>query len=293
MLNVQELKEKAVSFLEKNGPTIPVRIGKELDVDPMWAGAILSELLQHHNVKFSSMKVGSTPIYYLEGQEQQLEKFADEHLKGIPKETYLKLKKNKFLEDKTQDPQTRVALRSLKDFAIMFNNDGEIFWKYAFTPEDEIRELFGETTKDEQEEEAPESEEVEEEKPEIPEPKKIEEKQPEDIFEKEEKLEEPKESILDLVKKRLEKLNIRLLEETDVKKREFTGLGRMNGPLGETEILIIAKDKKNITDKDLEKIFEQIKEQKKQVLLFTTGEIAKKSIEAYRDYKDLIRIKPL
>ena len=97
MINVQELKQKAIKYLEINGPTIPVRIGKELGVDPMWAGAILSELLQHHNIKFTSMKVGSTPIYYLEGQEKQLEKFADEHLKDIPKKAYLLLKQKIIL----------------------------------------------------------------------------------------------------------------------------------------------------------------------------------------------------
>ena len=96
-----------------------------------------------------------------------------------------------------------------------------------------------------------------------------------------------------MVGPKLEKLNIKILEETDVKKKELKLLGRMNGPLGETEILIMAKDKKSLTEKDFEKIFEQIKEEKKQVLLFTTGEIAKKAIEPYRDYKHLIKVRPL
>jgi hypothetical protein len=247
MIDVQELKSKAMKYLEESGPTIPVRIAKELKIDPIWASAILSELLNQQNVKFTSMKVGSTPIYYLVGQEKQLEKFADEHLKGIPKEAYLKLKENKFLEDKTQDPQTRVALRSLKDFATMFHRGGEIFWKYAFVSDNEIRELLEENTDDKQGEEklTEKAETIEETQEDSAQNEKIQvetkkeeepaQKEVEDIFEKSDS-EENKESLLDLVKEKLEKSNIKLIEETDVKKREFTGLGRMQGVLGETEI---------------------------------------------------------
>jgi DNA-binding Lrp family transcriptional regulator len=278
MIDVQELKQKALSYLEKNGPTIPVRIARELNIDPMWAGAILSELLQHHNVKLSSMKVGSTPIYLLEGQEQGLEKFANEHLKGIPKEAYLLLQKEKLLKDAEQEPQTRVALRSLRDFAVMFDKDGEAYWKYAFATEEELKEPDVE--------ESPEEEIEEEAEPE-------EEKKVEEIFEEAEEEETNQPSLLERVKEKLEKLNIKILEETDIKKRELKILGRMQGNLGETEVLIMAKDKKSLTDKDFEKIFEIISEEKKLVLLFTTGEIAKKSIESYRKYKNLIRVRPL
>ncbi len=344
MINVQELKQKAIAYLERNGPTIPVRIARELKVDPMWAGAILSELLQHHNIKFTSMKVGSTPIYYLEGQEKQLEKFADEHLKDIPKQTYLLLKKEIVLDDAMQNPQTRVALRSLKDFAVMFNNNGRIMWRYAFATEEEVDEGLGisKNTAEEESEGKEEnnrsvingddsgsqneqskidelggrgstiltnkannkqnaSSELRNEDPEAPEEKneeaeeESEGKQPENIFEetKGETTDAEEKSLLELVGPKLEKLNIKILEETDVKKKELKLLGRMNGPLGETEILIMAKDKKSLTEKDFEKIFEQIKEEKKQVLLFTTGEIAKKAIEPYRDYKHLIKVRPL
>ena len=269
---MQELKQKALSYIEQAGPTIPVRLAKELNVDPIWAGAILSEMIQQHDVKITSMKIGSTPVYYLEGQEQKLEEFADKHLNGIPKEAYLLLKKVRKLIDNEQEPQIRIALRSLKDFAIKKQEGESIIWTYYLSEED---------SQDETTEETKAIEETKEEE--------TEEKHLEPIFEETEE----KRDILAEVKQELQKLNILLLEETDVKKREFTGLGRMQGILGEEEILIIAKDKKNITDKDLEKIFEQVKDEKKQVLLFTTGEVAKKSVEFYRNYKNLIKIKSL
>ena len=289
---MKNLKERAIKYLEENGPSIPVRLSKELGVDPIWAGAILSELIQMHQIKLSSMKVGSTPIYYLDGQEEQLEKFADEHLKDTPKQAYLLLKKELTLDDATQEPQIRVALRSLRDFAIMSNENGRITWKYAFAkekapePEEDKENIIEKPDEEVVEEDTiePEKEIGDEEETRAEETKEV-----ENIFE-----EEPeKEDLLTRVKGALEELNIKLLEETDVKKREFMGLGRMQGLLGETEILIIAKDKKSINDKDLEKIFQEITEQKKQVLLLTTGELAKKSIEAYRNYKNIIKIKQI
>jgi galactose-1-phosphate uridylyltransferase len=62
----------------------------------------------------------------------------------------------------------------------------------------------------------------------------------------------------------------------------------METNLGELEVLIIAKDKKTVNDKDLEKIFEQVAEQKKLAIFLCTGEISKKTKETYRIYKNSI-----
>jgi hypothetical protein len=229
-------------------------------------------------------------------------------LKDTPKKAYLLLKEKKILDDAIQDPQTRVALRSLKDFAVMFNKEGRIMWKYAFAKE-EVEETEEEVEKVKEDKTDLDSQTPEKNSDsqisEPSSPKKVEktseflggesetndEKKVEPIFE--EDGQEEKEDLLTRVKQKLEKLNIKILEETDVKKRELKLLGRMQGNLGETEILIIAKDKKSLTEKDFEKIFEIIKQEKKLTLLFTTGEIAKKSIESYREYKNLIRVRPL
>ena len=271
MINMQELKQKAISYIEQQGPTIPVRLAKELGVDPIWAGAILSEMIQHHNVKITSMKVGSTPIYYLEGQESQLEKFAEEHLKGIPKEAYLLLKKEGVLKDSEQEPQIRIALRSLKDFAIKTEKEGLILWQYYLFEggnlNSETIEEIKSIEKTELTEEIPSGEEI--------------------------KSLKPEKNLVTLITQKLDSLNIKLIEKTDIKKREFFGRGRMQGVLGEEELLIIAKDKKNITEKDIEKMFEKMKNEKKRILLLTTGEIAKKSVGFYRSYKNLIKIKSL
>jgi hypothetical protein len=295
MVNVQELRSKTVNFLRENGPSMPVRIAKNLGVDPMWAGAILSELLGQQEVKFSSMKVGSSPIYFLEGQEPQLEKFADQYLGGFPKQAYLLLKKEILLEDQKQEPQIRVALRSLKDFAEQVEREGILFWKYKFLDIPEESSIEEKVEEEETPVESEMEEEIVEESSNEVTESLGEESKKEVTFESPvQKKQDPIERDLAAeVEEKLKALNIKLLEKTDVKKREFKGLGRMQGVLGETEILIFAKDKKNLTDKDFEKIFEDIKISKKQALLFITGEIAKKSITTYRQYKNIIKIRPL
>ena len=79
------------------------------------------------------MKVGSSPIYFIPNHSTLLERFSH-HLKSKEKDAFELLKKEKFLQDKTQDPAIRVALRSIKDFAIPFEQNKELFWKYHTTP---------------------------------------------------------------------------------------------------------------------------------------------------------------
>ena len=84
------------------------------------------------------MKIGNSPIYFLLGQESKLENFS-QHLKSKEKDAFVLLKEKKFLKDKEQDPAIRVALRVIKDFAIPFKKNEEIFWRYFIIPETEFK----------------------------------------------------------------------------------------------------------------------------------------------------------
>jgi hypothetical protein len=112
----------------------------------MFASAILAELTNTKQVKTSSLKIGSSPLYYLPEQEQELEKFSD-NLEGVEKEAFLKLQKNKILDDKAQTPPIRVALRSIKDFAVSFKIQDKLFWKYTFLSENESEKLINKIQK--------------------------------------------------------------------------------------------------------------------------------------------------
>ena len=138
-IDVVDVKKKILAFLDQHGPSLPVPIAKHVALQPMFASAILSELLNEKRVKTSSMKVGTSPLYLIPGQEHRLD-FFTENLGGVEKEAYLKLKDNKFLEDSSQEPRIRVALRGLKDFAIPTQIKDKLYWKYFTVSNEKLRE---------------------------------------------------------------------------------------------------------------------------------------------------------
>jgi len=128
-----EIKEKIIFILRRNGPGLPVHIAREIESSVLFTSAFLSELASEKRIKISYMKVGNSPLYYLPGQEQLLEKFSH-HLKSKEKEAFIFLKGKKIIKDSEQDPAIRVALREIKDFAVPFKKDEEIFWRYFTIP---------------------------------------------------------------------------------------------------------------------------------------------------------------
>jgi len=67
-------------------------------MDPVFASAILSELLSSKSIKISHMRVGASPLYFLPGQEEKLEEKV-ENLKSVERETQEKLKLKKVIKD--------------------------------------------------------------------------------------------------------------------------------------------------------------------------------------------------
>lgn len=140
-IDVSDVKKKILEFLDKHGPSLPVPIAKHVNLQPMFASAILSELLNEKRVKTSSLKIGTSPLYLIPGQEHKLESFT-ENLTGVEKEAYLLLKDNRLIEDQSQEPRIRVALRGLKDFAIPTQMNDKLFWKYFTVSNNRVREAL-------------------------------------------------------------------------------------------------------------------------------------------------------
>ncbi|MBU0977622.1 MAG: hypothetical protein KKD18_04350, partial [Nanoarchaeota archaeon] len=144
MIEVEKLsasKEKILSTIKYRGPILPVQVAKEINFSPLFASAFLSELKDEGKIKISNMRVGSSPLYYLPGQEEMLEKFVP-YLNQREKEAFQKLKQEKVLDDVSQDPVVRVALRAIKDFAVpvkvRINGEMRLFWKYFILNDEEI-----------------------------------------------------------------------------------------------------------------------------------------------------------
>jgi len=150
MINTEAIKSKIISFIERNGPSLPIQISKEIGMNSIFTSAFLSELLDNKKIKTSSLRVGGTSLYLILGQEEQLEKFY-KYLHPKEAEAFEILKKNRILKDSEQEPAIRVALRAIKDFAISFKDNEEIYWRYLTVEEPEIVNIFNSKTSRKQE----------------------------------------------------------------------------------------------------------------------------------------------
>jgi len=142
------MDDKVIALLRSRGPLLPSDIARQLRTNTFFAGAHLSALLESRKVRVSSIRIGSSPLYYLEDHKFKLESFAD-HLDQKDKRTFDLLKQKKILKDKDQDPLTRVSLRNIKDFAVQLNvktaNSQEIFWKFYSVSDEETNKLIKES----------------------------------------------------------------------------------------------------------------------------------------------------
>ncbi len=132
-----QIKAKILSYMKINGPSLPVHIAHQTGLSILFASAFLSELIADRELKTSNLRVGSSPLYLIPGQEPMIENYS-QHLKNKEKEAFLMLKEKKFLKDRDLEPAIRVALREIKDFAIAFQKDNEIYWRYFTIPESEF-----------------------------------------------------------------------------------------------------------------------------------------------------------
>ena len=145
-----EVRDKALEIVKKEGPIIPSKIASELNMNLLFASAILSELSASGLVKVSNIKVGGSPLYYLEEQKEKLQEYA-KRLHEKEKRTFDELKQKKVMRDSELDLLHKVTLRNIKDFAIPFEvnigNDSELFWKWYLSTDDEIKfeldKMFG------------------------------------------------------------------------------------------------------------------------------------------------------
>jgi hypothetical protein len=150
MPNVQELnqlKEKIISLIESRGPSLPNHLAKLIGQPPLFTSAFLAELVNDERLTTSNLKVGSSPLYYIKGQEEQLENFSS-NLNQREKQAYNLLRENKILEEEKQEPVIRVALKAIPDYAqsvkVRIKEEIKVFWKYFTISEEETRQIIQE-----------------------------------------------------------------------------------------------------------------------------------------------------
>ena len=278
--DTSEIKEKIISVLRKNGPSLPVHIAREIESSILFTSAFLSELAAEKRIKISNMKVGNSPLYFIQGQEPMLEKFS-QYLKSREKDAFALLEERKFLKDNEQEPAIRVALREIKDFAVPFKIEEEIIWRYFTVAEKEfkIKEKPKLTAKKETKKREPEKE------------KTL------DIFGKPEraktskKISREKENrLFSKVKEFLSEKSMELIDIVNFSKNEILLRIRDNGE----EKLLIVYNKRRIGENDLIKSSKKASEFNLPYIIVSLGEPLKKMrglIDAIKNLSSIEKLK--
>jgi len=273
-----KIKEEIVEFLNSKGPSLPVHIAQGVGLSPLFASAFLSELFSEKRLKMSNLRIGSSPVYFLSNQEPGLEKFSN-HLKSKEKEAFLLIKEKQILKDSEQEPAIRVALRTIKDFAIPFEKDEELYWKYFIIKEKDIGKEIKQGT------ETPERKEIEEPK-QIIKPKKIQKKKP---AKKTEKAKKGNDKFLARVKEFLLKENIEIMDIESFSKEGIVLIVKTN----EGERAFIAYNKKKIEEKDLINANKKAEELGLKYIVLSLGEPTKRIKEVIEAVKNLSGIEKI
>ena len=300
-VNALEIKEKMISILNQKGPSLPVHIAKETDLSILFASAFLSELIADKRLKVSSMKVGNSPLYLIPGHESMLENFSD-YLKGKEKEAFNLIKEKKFLKDSEMEPAIRVAIREIKDFAIQFKMEGEIYWRYltenesdfisARFKESETPKVFHKIQVVEKQPSVVEKAKEEKKKfleMELPGKKEIKNRKPKVKTISKKKTAKQNEKFLEMVKEFLLKSAIEIISIEGFKKDELI----LRVKVGDEEQLLAAYNKKKISENEIIKAGKKASEQNLKYSVLSLGELPKKIselIEALKNIKEIEKI---
>ena len=317
-----ETHKKIIGVLDEKGPSLPINIAKALEISSLFISAFLSELTNQKRIKVSSLKVGGSPLYYLKGQEKKLEDYY-KYLHPRESEAFLLLREHRVLKDRDQDPATRVALRSIKDFSVGFKMDNEIYWRFVSVSKEEVDGILNgnvieekvEEEKNIEEEKVEESvqekvrevveekveEKIEKENPRMIEPvvKEVKIKSESDnkfnnplVMDKViKKKEKPRSEFVQQVISFINERGLQIVEEKDYKAKEYNCVVQIKSELGIINFLTQAKDKKRITESDFKKLLSNAQSIPLPAFMLYTGEIGNSAKDYLKEYSSVLKAK--
>ncbi len=289
-------KENIISHISTKGPSLPASIASELRVPLLFISAFLSELYHEEKLLMSHLKVGTSSLYLLPGQEQQLENFI-QHLNSREREAFHLIKQKKVIKDSELSPVHRVAIRELKDFTRQIQQGNEIIWEYLYVPLEQKQtqiqpksEIIEQVKKIEENIEEIETQIAQEAKPE-----KIKRKSVKKATEKEFSLSiqnvQQTTPFSDEVQSFLERTGYVIQNLLKADKREALFRLSISGPHGLQSYLVIAKDKKKIKEEELQDALQQAHSQRLLCLVLGRGELDKKSLSFVSQWSNFLSYK--
>lgn len=272
--------EIALNYVKENGPVLPVRISKAINTNILMASAILAELVSLNKVKLTHQNIGSSPLYYMGGQEIKLESALENQIKGKRREALELIKEKRVIQESDLEPSIRVAIGEIKDFAtllkVTFNNQTHTFWKWHLTTNEEVKSIINSIFKP-----VP---------PKPEEPQKVIQPKPiQTVQQKEPEIKEtPKPEIPQETKEVIgfykeiddyfKENKVKILKEEIVKRdREFNFIIAISSNLGELKYFVKVKNKKKTSDADLSLAYSQAQMENLPLLYLTNGEITRKA----------------
>lgn len=267
--NVDAEKSRIISFIGRTGPIVSNTISKSLNLNSFLTSALLSELVNEKRANASTIRVGGSPLFFLDGQEEQLERFTG-FLGHKEKEAYELLRKDGVLQDKLLHPAIRVAIRGVKDFAVPLsvNKGGEeiIFWKFRFFKDADLK--IKDLLKDQDQINIPIQVQSE---------KKI-----EDVKEVKETIKERKPrkasvSIDKVLEKWASENKVDVKEILQAKGKDARAKVTVKSEIGDLDFLLVLKNKKAISESDLAMACQDGLSNKLPVIFLSPGKLNKQS----------------
>jgi hypothetical protein len=316
---LQNIPKEKILEVVKQGPTIPQKIVKIVGGDTMLIGAILSTMISTGEVRYSILKFGGSPLYYVPEDEPKLEEYIN-YLNEKDQKTARILKEQKVMFEAAQDPLIKASLKTIKDFAKTFAINNKLFYRYFLADKDESERTAINILKEQERiaQERIEKQKIEDE--ELAHQKSAREVlldknssaldkeaaiqhaiMPESVditkdVEPERKFVAPKivhtreasqkTDFFETVKEHIHKLGLDIVGKEKVKKTEYLLILKNHD--SNEYIYCVAKDKKTINEGDLSTAFVFSHQKKMPCMFLMTGKLSKKAeVMTQKEFKDM------
>ena len=315
MAMLSEREEKIVNMLRIKGPSLPIDVSKLLGTETMLASAILSSLISKGYVKISSKKVGSSPLYYLPGQESRVRTILYAELSELEKKALERLKTLKVAFRNDLFPQERMLLSEMSDFVAYLKikkGENEFFcWRHYSVNDNDFNDLLDKKLSIiNAAEHAPEEQREPSYETNAPQPKaepapvqlKIKESKAEAIPVNENRIKEiklkrkkpaiakPKGKFIGQVEAYLDGIGAKILKKR-VERSEGTYVVSVPSNLGPQTYVAKAKDKKTLNETDLSKFYIDALAEKMPLMIVVSRPLSKKVMAyAEKNFGSLLRI---
>jgi hypothetical protein len=261
---LQDKETKVLQIIQSDGPKLPTELTKAVGVESYIASAILSTLVKNGHLHNSNRKIGSSLIYYIDGQEETVRQMLLKELNVTELKALETIKKMRVALENELYPQERYLMNDLKDFVTQLklktdDNQDITCWKYYEVSDEELKNIVKSKLV----------------------PKKEPEAVKEELILIKEKTVRKKAVTLsgfgEKVNKYLQGIDADTTAVIRSKPNELVSLIKIPTIIGSQSFMLFALNKKSITETDLSKIYVESSKERKPVLLVVANELGSKA----------------